>query len=316
MDEPDATEEVEVEETPSEKTERKVVRNAIDLQRIKLEKLMKNPEKPIIIPETPKEKDFVYSVPTFVRNVMGSSAGAGSGEFHVYRNLRRKEYARQKMIEVKGYKESLDQQYRDKIEKNRLEAEAKTAKKRAKRLKRKEKQKMNKKIKKSLDPIQDDIDEHSDESENSNDENEQKENDNNTDKISNEDEKLECLKTEKETINLDDNLSSIRGKETKKVEEKIELENQSEIGSKVNSKSQQKDAVIIKEKQIETSVSKENTLDKLPERKTKPEEEREIQSDEILEKVESQSTKNCENLDMIKNGSETESAAKTEEFAS
>lgn len=37
--------------------------------------------------------------PSFVRNVMGSSAGAGSGEFHVYRHLRRKEYARQKQIQ-------------------------------------------------------------------------------------------------------------------------------------------------------------------------------------------------------------------------
>ena len=35
---------------------------------------------------------------------MGSSAGAGSGEFHVYRHLRRKEYARQKFIQEKGHK--------------------------------------------------------------------------------------------------------------------------------------------------------------------------------------------------------------------
>lgn len=41
----------------------------------------------------------ISETPSFVRNVMGSSAGAGSGEFHVYRHLRRKEYARQKQIQ-------------------------------------------------------------------------------------------------------------------------------------------------------------------------------------------------------------------------
>lgn len=38
---------------------------------------------------------------------MGSSAGAGSGEFHVYRHLRRKEYARQKYMEEKARRVSI-----------------------------------------------------------------------------------------------------------------------------------------------------------------------------------------------------------------
>lgn len=63
-------------------------------------------DKPVIIPERPKERGAPH-VPDFVRNVMGSSAGAGSGEFHVYRHLRRKEYARQKYMEEKARRVSI-----------------------------------------------------------------------------------------------------------------------------------------------------------------------------------------------------------------
>ncbi|XP_064536514.1 PRKR-interacting protein 1 homolog [Drosophila montana] len=117
------------------------IKTATDLQRLKLEKLMKNPEKPVIIPEQRRDRDYMSSVPTFVRNVMGSSAGAGSGEFHVYRHLRRKEYARQKNIQNQSLREAADDAYQQKLDNNKRAAEERTAKKRAKRLKKKQRAK-------------------------------------------------------------------------------------------------------------------------------------------------------------------------------
>lgn len=142
-----------------------VVRNAADVQRAKLEKLMKNPEKPVIIPDGPKERDFSNAIPSFVRNVMGSSAGAGSGEFHVYRHLRRKEYARQKHIQEKSRAEQLDEEFHQRLEQNKRETEEKTAKKRAKRQKKKAKQKATKgkKPRKEVEQDQSETEEEDDE---------------------------------------------------------------------------------------------------------------------------------------------------------
>lgn len=97
--------------------------------------------KEVIIPDRPKSKDATDSAPSFVRNVMGSSAGAGSGEFHVYRHLRRKEYARLKDIEQKSLTEKLNDQFQAKLDNNKRASDEKTAKKRAKRLKKKQQKK-------------------------------------------------------------------------------------------------------------------------------------------------------------------------------
>lgn len=156
-------------EEKKEGIKRFTIKNATDLQRIRLEKLMKNPvsaeiceklgdkinrllsfqTKEVIIPNRPQPKDATDTAPSFVRNVMGSSAGAGSGEFHVYRHLRRKEYARLKQIEEKGLTEKLNDNFQQKLDNNKRLAEEKTAKKRAKRLKKK---KQSQKKAKKIDP--------------------------------------------------------------------------------------------------------------------------------------------------------------------
>ncbi|XP_044129456.1 PRKR-interacting protein 1 [Bufo gargarizans] len=120
-----------------------IPQNATDEQRLKLERLMRNPDKPVPIPEGPREWT-PRSAPEFVRDVMGSSAGAGSGEFHVYRHLRRREYQRQEYMDTLSDKQRLDEEFQRKLKENQIKAEERTAKRRLKRLKKNEKKKSKK----------------------------------------------------------------------------------------------------------------------------------------------------------------------------
>ncbi|KAE8622646.1 hypothetical protein XENTR_v10005320 [Xenopus tropicalis] len=109
-----------------------IPKNATDEQRLRLERLMRNPDKLAAIPERPKEWS-PRSAPEFVRDVMGSSAGAGSGEFHVYRHLRRREYQRQEFLDRVSEKHNLDDDFQRKLMENKKLEEEKTAKRRLKR---------------------------------------------------------------------------------------------------------------------------------------------------------------------------------------
>ena len=77
---------------------------------------MSNPLKPVFIPQPRKEKD-VNKAADFQYNVMGSSAGAGSGEFHVYRQIRRKEADRQKELGRRKDKLDMNDAYHQKLKK-------------------------------------------------------------------------------------------------------------------------------------------------------------------------------------------------------
>eukprot|EP00245_Coleochaete_scutata_P010892 TRINITY_DN3937_c1_g2_i2.p1 TRINITY_DN3937_c1_g2~~TRINITY_DN3937_c1_g2_i2.p1 ORF type:complete len:165 (+),score=52.59 TRINITY_DN3937_c1_g2_i2:143-637(+) len=83
-------------------------------------------------------------VPTRVQNTSGSSAGSGSGDFHQYRQMRRKEQDRVTRMEVEYKKRMEEFDFVRKREERSKSAEEKTAKRRAKRQKKKEKKKAKK----------------------------------------------------------------------------------------------------------------------------------------------------------------------------
>jgi hypothetical protein len=90
------------EDTPKDKTN-KHAKSATDHSRLQLERLMKDPSKPAFLPPPPKEKS-IRPPREMIKNVQGSSAGAGSGEFHVYKASRRREYERLKLMEEQKIK--------------------------------------------------------------------------------------------------------------------------------------------------------------------------------------------------------------------
>ncbi|KAI6174057.1 hypothetical protein M3Y98_01148700 [Aphelenchoides besseyi] len=90
--------------------------------------------------EPPKPKE----PPEFVRNVVGSSAAAGSAEFHIYRNNRRKEMNRIEHMEQEYQQKRLDEEYQQRVEERRRAEEEKLAKNRRKRQRLKERRKAKK----------------------------------------------------------------------------------------------------------------------------------------------------------------------------
>mmetsp|Transcript_21121 Transcript_21121/g.46257 ORF Transcript_21121/g.46257 Transcript_21121/m.46257 type:complete len:170 (-) Transcript_21121:447-956(-) len=81
------------------------------------------------------------TVPTRVYNTSSSTAGAGSGDFHQYRMIRRTEQQRQKRIDEEWERKLKEEEYEAKKQERLAAAEERTAKRRAQRQKKKQKKK-------------------------------------------------------------------------------------------------------------------------------------------------------------------------------
>ncbi|KAJ5155886.1 hypothetical protein N7492_008689 [Penicillium capsulatum] len=104
-----------------------------------IETLFKNPSKEINLPGAPQQRTVasLAAPPEIVANVQGSSAGAGSGEFHVYKASRRREYERLRLMQSEVDKEKNDEEW----EKERQEAKRKDDEKTEKNRRRRDKKK-------------------------------------------------------------------------------------------------------------------------------------------------------------------------------
>ncbi|KAI0518193.1 hypothetical protein F5B22DRAFT_75567 [Xylaria bambusicola] len=83
--------------------------------------------------ERPNTTPRLAAPPEIVTNVQGSSAGAGSGEFHVYKASRRREYERLRRMDEEVVKETADAEFERGKEERLRKDDEKTRRNREKR---------------------------------------------------------------------------------------------------------------------------------------------------------------------------------------
>ncbi|SLM38062.1 Protein of unknown function DUF1168 [Lasallia pustulata] len=98
-------------------------------QATQLTALFAKPDREIPLPSSTaltKSHPHLSAPPEIVANVQGSSAGAGSGEFHVYKASRRREHERLRVMEEEVKRERDEDDFRRRGEELRRKDEAKT----------------------------------------------------------------------------------------------------------------------------------------------------------------------------------------------
>lgn len=109
-------------------------------QATQLDSLFRKPDQDIRIPPSAADaarRRLAPPPPEIVTNVQGSSAGAGSGEFHVYKAARRREYERLRVMDEEVRREEEQRDFEDERARREEEDKRKTERNRAKREKMK-----------------------------------------------------------------------------------------------------------------------------------------------------------------------------------
>jgi hypothetical protein len=103
-----------------------------------LDALFARPDQEIRLPdpERDQQRRRAAPLPEIVSNVQGSSAGAGSGEFHVYKAARRREYERLRLMDEEVAKERQAADFESAKKERESKDDEKTRKNRAKREKK------------------------------------------------------------------------------------------------------------------------------------------------------------------------------------
>jgi hypothetical protein len=101
-----------------------------------LDALFARPDQEIRVERPSGPKSRLAAPPEIVANVQGSSAGAGSGEFHVYKASRRREYERLRRMDEEVAKESADAEFERTKEERLRKDDEKTRRNREKREKK------------------------------------------------------------------------------------------------------------------------------------------------------------------------------------
>lgn len=113
---------------------------ALAAQANEIETLFLDPSRPVTLPPPSTEKkSSLPPPPEIVANVQGSSAGAGSGEFHVYKASRRREYERLRLMDEEAKKEEENERWAREERERKERDEERTRKNREKRNKKKAK---------------------------------------------------------------------------------------------------------------------------------------------------------------------------------